>query len=215
MHYRERLFAGKVGWWTGQSQQYCDSPERGRIGGMKIELPSSPWDSHVKEAGESASADEVMRRIEVLRRCRRVAIHAESGPSEKKYVTLSTTYRDRFGDPVAHVQYDLDEFDHRTYDAGKALFERVAKTTGALEWFYRPIEDFATFAHHMGAVQMGRTEAEGAVDPLGRVHGTQGLWALGLGTFVGAGGAVNPTLTAVALSLRASAALLEELGPAS
>jgi choline dehydrogenase-like flavoprotein len=134
--------------------------------------------------------------------------------SPDKRMTLSKTFRDPFGDPAAHVHYALPEFDRRSYDRGKEIFEQVATSTGAYEWFYRPIEEFATFAHHMGTTRMGRSEKDSVTDGMGRVHGTQGLWTLGLGSFVGAGGAVNPTLTAVALALRAATALLEELGPA-
>ncbi len=214
MHWKEPMFAGTVGWWTGQSQQFCEPKERGRIGGIKIELPSNIWQSHVKEAGEEPTAADVMRRMEVVRRCRRVAIHAESSTSPDKRLTLSTTYRDLFGDPVPHVQYSLDEFDRRSFEWGVQIFERVAKTTGAREWFFREMIDFATFAHHMGTTRMGTNERDSVTDGMGRVHGVQGVWTLGLGSFVGAGGAVNPTLTAVALALRAAAALREELGPA-
>ncbi len=214
MHWKEPMFAGQVGWWTGQSQQFCEPKDRGKLGGIKIELPSNVWSAHVHDAAQETSGPEVVKRLEILRHCRRVAIHAESSTSPAKRVSLSTTFQDRFGDPVPHVQYALDEFDQRSYAWGTEIFEQVAKTTGAYEWLYRPIADFATFAHHMGTTRMGRTEADSVTDGLGRVHGTQGLWTLGLGSFVGAGGAVNPTLTAVALALRAADALREELGPA-
>lgn len=215
MHWAQPLFAGQVGWWTGQSQQFCEPPERGRLGGIKIELPSNVWSAHVHEAAGEPTAERVVERLEVLRRCRRVAIHAESRSGPGKRVSLSTTYRDLFGDPVPHVHYDLDEFDRRSFARGREIFEQVAAATGATEWFYREIADFATFAHHMGTTRMSVDEATGVTDALGRVHGTRGLWSLGLGSFVGAGGAVNPTLTAVALALRAADALLETLGPAA
>jgi glucose dehydrogenase len=214
MHWKEPVYAGKVGWWTGQSQQFCEPKERGRVGGVKIELPSNIWSSHVVDAGLAPDATEVVERLEILRHCRRVAIHSESVTDPGKRLTLSETFRDPFGDPAAHVQYAFPEFDRRSYDHGREIFEQVAKSTGAYEWFYRPIEDFATFAHQMGTTRMGTSEKDSVTDGMGRVHGTQGLWTLGLGSFVGAGGAVNPTLTAVALALRAATALLEELGPA-
>jgi choline dehydrogenase-like flavoprotein len=210
MHWDRPVFAGKVGWWTGQSLQFADHPERGRHGGVKLELPSNIWASHQTEAGEAPSAGEAMERFAVLAHCRRVAVHAEAVPSGGKRLTLSEE-RDENDDPLVHVHYALDDYDRRTYDFGRGLFERVARASGAREWFYRDFEDFGTFAHHMGTTPMGRTEADSVTDDLGRVHGTRDLYTLGLGSFAGSGGAVNPTLTAVALALRAGAEIADRL----
>jgi choline dehydrogenase-like flavoprotein len=212
LHWDRPLFAGKVGWWTGQSQTFIDHPRRGAYGGMKIELPSSPWTGHQHDAAAAADVDQAMRHFDVLRRCRRVAIHAEPVPSDAKRVTLSEE-RDRFDDPMAHIHYAFDDYDRRTYDEGRRLFERVARAGGAAEWLYRPIEEFATFAHHMGTTRMAAREADGVTDSHGRVFGVPGLWTLGLGTFAGSGGAVNPALTAVALALRSVGPVAEALGP--
>ena len=211
MHYRERLFSGKVGFWTAQSAQFCDPPTRGRHGGVKIELPSRPSYDHRQAAGEATSLAEAMRRFETTRHCRLVVLHAESAPSPGKRVTLSKE-TDRFGDPVAHVRYDCDDFDRRTYEYSRQLYERVAKATGAVEWTFDGLDDFSTFAHHMGTCRMGTSAADSVVDPFGAVHDTPGLFTIGLGSFVGSGGAVNPTLTAVALALRSADFIAERPG---
>ena len=211
MHYRERLFSGKVGFWTAQSAQFCDPPTRGRHGGVKIELPSRPSYDHRQAAGEATSLAEAMRRFETTRHCRLVVLHAESAPSPGKRVTLSKE-TDRFGDPVAHVRYDCDDFDRRTYEYSRQLYERVARATGAVEWTFDGLDDFSTFAHHMGTCRMGTSAADSVVDPFGAVHDTPGLFTIGLGSFVGSGGAVNPTLTAVALALRSADFIAERPG---
>jgi choline dehydrogenase-like flavoprotein len=211
VHYRDRLFPGKVGFWTGQSNQFCDPPTRGRHGGMKIEFSSMPWNSHPQFAGEATTLDDAMRRFEITLHCRQVAMHAESAPTPQKFVALSRE-TDRFGDPVAHVQYQSDAFDRRTYEFSRELFERVAKASGGYEWEYREANDFATFAHHMGTCRMSAGPADGVVDSFGAVHDTPGLFVVGLSGFVGAGGAVNPTLTGVALALRSADSIAERLG---
>lgn len=210
MHYREPLYPGRVGFWTAQSEQFCDPPTRGRHGGIKIEFSSNPWSNHARKAGEANSVEEALRRFEITRRCRQVAMHAESVPTPQKFVALSRE-TDRFGDPAAHVHYESGDFDYRTYEFGKQLFARVARATGATDLEYREADDFATFAHHMGTCRMGTGVKDSVTDSFGRVHDTPGLFTIGLGNFVGAGGSVNPTLTAVALALRSADAIAEEL----
>ncbi|WP_431978151.1 GMC oxidoreductase [Rhodothermus marinus] len=56
-----------------------------------------------------------------------------------------------------------------------------------------------------------RPEA-GVVDSFGRVHGTQNLFVGGGAIFVGGSGAVQPTLTMVALALRTADYLLDQFG---
>jgi choline dehydrogenase-like flavoprotein len=202
MHYPESLFAGRLGPWTGQIEQFCNPEGRGRIGGVKVELPSSPSPAHVNAAADAHTIEAAREEMKRMRHCRRVAIHAESTPDARKYVRLGRT-QDRFGDPRLEIHYDLNDFDRRTYDFGRELFQRVARGSGATDWEYREIEDFGIFNHYSGTCAMSAKPEDGVVDPFGRVHDTPGLWVLGLGTFVDAGGALNPTLTGLALSLRA------------
>ncbi|HUK64859.1 MAG TPA: GMC family oxidoreductase, partial [Dongiaceae bacterium] len=171
LHYPERQHPGRVGYWTTQSAQFCDPPGRGRHGGVKLEFASKLWNEHIQEAGRAVTVAEAMRRFEITLHCRHVAIHAESTTGDGKRVSLSGA-RDRFGDPVPHVHYVCDDFDLRTYDYGKALFERVARATGAVEWHYRTLEDFATVAHHMGTCRMGTSEHDSVTDSFGAVHDT-------------------------------------------
>lgn len=211
MHYAKPMFAGRVGFWTAQSDQFCDPPERGHHGGVKIEMPSRPWIGHVREAGEATDFDEALRRFERTRRCRQIGMHAESLPGDGKHVTLSEQ-RDRFGDPVAHVTYGSDGFDHRTHAFSRALVERVARATAATDWTFPGVEDFGVFAHYMGTTRMGSGPDDSVTDTFGGVHDTPGLFTIGLGSFVGSGGAVNPTLTGVALALRTADFLAASLG---
>jgi choline dehydrogenase-like flavoprotein len=64
----------------------------------------------------------------------------------------------------------------------------------------------------MGTCRMGTSERDSVTDSFGAVHDTPGLYAVGLANFVGAGGALNPTLTATALALRSADSVAEALG---
>lgn len=213
MHYAQKLFAGQVGFWTAQSDQFCSPPNRGEIGGVKIELPSRPWAGHVNAAANARTFEDAMKRFELTARCRQIGMHAESVPSEGKYVTLAKE-KDRFGDPLARVHYDSSDFDRRTHAFARSLVERVAKASGATDWEFPGLEGFGAFNHYMGSCRMSRDPADGVVDPLGEVHDTPGLYVVGLPVFVGSGGAVNPTLTGVALTLRTAAAAAEKASAA-
>jgi hypothetical protein len=60
--------------------------------------------------------------------------------------------------------------------------------------------------HQMGGARMGRTEADGVVDPHLKVFGSHNLHVAGAAVFPSTGYA-NPTLTAIALGLRLAARL--------
>jgi choline dehydrogenase-like flavoprotein len=210
LHFREKFWAGRLGPWTGQTEQFCDPEGRGPFGGLKVEFPSSPSPSHMDEAAGAATVEEALARMEPMRRCRRLAMHAESVPDDRKFVRLSSA-RDRFGDPRLDIHYDLNDFDRRTFDFSRDVFRRFATATGAQDWEYRAIEDFGIFNHYSGTCRMAAGPGQGVVNAWGEVFGTPGLWVLGLSTFVNAGGALNPTLTGLALGMRSAGRMHERL----
>jgi choline dehydrogenase-like flavoprotein len=57
--------------------------------------------------------------------------------------------------------------------------------------------------HHMGTTRMSQDSRKGVVDANCKVHGIENLFVAGSSCFPN-GGAVNPTLTLVALSIRLS-----------
>ena len=136
-------------------------------------------------------------------------LHAESEPSAAKYVTLSPQ-RDRFGDPFAHVHYEWSAFDHETHAFAGALFDKFAAASGATEASLNAPDSYFSGNHHMGTCRMGRGPSESVVDSFGRVHGSPNVFVVGSSTFPGSG-AVNPTLTIVALAMRTADHLLQTI----
>lgn len=219
LRFRRPLYPGRFGGWTGQSQQFQDPPDRGRHGGVKVELasrrafathePVPVWEPPIRALDGAASADDLVRELRPALHWRPVVFHAEARPGPSKCLTLSGT-RDRFGDPLAHVHYELDDFDRETYRFCRRLLERYRTGAGAEEAELAPPERFYSGFHHLGTCRMSRSAAEGVVDPACRVHGAPGLYAVGGAVFAGSG-TVNPTLTMVALALRAAEAVAESL----
>jgi choline dehydrogenase-like flavoprotein len=144
-------------------------------------------------------------------------------------------------DERADVSYRLDERDAQHLAAGLAGAARIAFAAGAiavstlhaepvelraadatpagLDAFERelhrrakvraPIALFS--AHQMGTARMGAGPADGAIDGEGRVYGVEGLVVTDASAFPNASG-VNPMLTIMALSHRATRALIARRG---
>jgi len=66
-----------------------------------------------------------------------------------------------------------------------------------------PFAGFASTAHIMGTARMGSDRSSSVVDPHGRVWDVDNLFVADGSVFVSSGG-FNPTLTIMALSLRAA-----------
>lgn len=221
LRFREALYPGRFGGWTGQSHQFVDPPGRGRHGGVKVELasrrayatrePVPLWEGPEEVLAEARSAADVEAALVPALHWRPVTFHAEAAPSPRKALALGEE-RDRFGDPVAHVRYALDDFDRETWRFCRSLFERYRRASGAVEGELAEPDTYYSGFHHMGTCRASAREADGVVDALGRVHGVPRLSVAGAAVFAGSG-TVNPTLGLVARSLRLAEALAEELRP--
>jgi choline dehydrogenase-like flavoprotein len=202
LRYGEDVYPGEIGRFTGQSDQFLDPIDRGQHGGVKIEFSSNIIPPPEGPLGAAASGAAILEILGAARAERMLTLHSESAPAPGSAVTLSAA-RDRFGDPFAHVSYELSEFDAETYRFAQGVFARVAAATRAQSADLGPIASVYSGAHHMGSCRMGLGPDDSVVDAQGAVHGTPNLFVLGGSAFPGPGG-VNPTLTMVALALRAA-----------
>jgi len=219
LRFREALYPGRFGGWTGQSHQFLEPPGRGRHGGVKVELssrrayatwePVRVWETPGEVITEAADAADVAAALAPVPHWRPVTFHAEAAAGPGKRLVLGDE-RDRFGDPLAHVHYELDDFDRETYAYCGELFRRYRDAAGAAAAEMADAGTYYSGFHHMGTCRMSAAEADGVVDSLGRVHGVAGLWVAGGAVFAGSG-TVNPTLTMVALALRSAAALAADV----
>lgn len=215
IEYDERLSPGEVGAFTGLSSQFCDPPAGAGHGGILTEFSSSvavPGDyfSSAESARGPRSGAEVLAQMRAMPFQRLIGLQAESVPDEGKYVALSEE-RDRFGDPFAHVHYQSSEFDRATYAHARSLYDRFVKASGGEAVGLRRLEEYDSGAHHMGTCRMGNDPQESVVDSHGRVHGVPNLFVAGSAVFVGASGAMHPTLTLTALALRTAEVLERSL----
>jgi glucose dehydrogenase len=200
-HYKSPLYPGRFGGFTAQSHQFLSHPSRGKRGALKLEFGSlTPAEGgRVTKWGTAA---EIMAQLKPRLHWRRTTFHAETIPTPEKFIRLSGQ-RDRFGDPYAHIHYRLSDFDQETHIFARELFDFLAEATGSDERIFNEHSHrFWSGGHHMGGCRMGQNAQDSVVDQFGRLHGSPNVFVTGGCTFVGTSGAVNPTLTMVALALR-------------
>ena len=131
-------------------------------------------------------------------------------PDRDSRVTLDGGTRNRFGDPLPHLDFRDARVsrDQRqaTEDSIRGVFERLARAGNGrvLRTFVDDTQD-----HPGGGCRMGDDPADSVVDSWGRSHDHDNLFVVGAPTLV-SGGVNNGTLTFAALSLRSA----EEIGRA-
>jgi GMC oxidoreductase len=144
----------------------------------------------------------------------------EQAPNPNSRVTLGSE-RDELGVPRADLHWELTSLERRSI---RKIYELLGQQVGAagigrirLREFLRDETDTSwpvgTNAgwHHMGTTRMCDDPKRGVVDAQCRVHGLSNLYVAGSGCYVTAA-APNPTLTLVALSLRLSDYLRQQVG---
>jgi choline dehydrogenase-like flavoprotein len=213
LRYKDHLHPGRFGGYTGQSHQFLDPPNRGKHGGVVIQFSSQFFSNRVTFSNdvpeELQTGSEVVEFLNAQRYWRFIVLQAESTPSPQKYVTRSAQ-RDRYGDPYAHVHYEITAFDYETYGLARELFDRFMASTGADEAKFASAKDFTSGHHHMGTCRMGYGVSDSVVDQFGKLHGTPNLFVVGGSNFVSPS-AVNPTLTMVALAIRTTEYIVDQL----
>lgn len=140
----------------------------------------------------------------------------EQSPNPSSRITLDTT-TDALGLPRAMLHWQLTPLERTSI---RKLYEVIGQQMGAagigrvrmLDWLHN--ENNTTWPsllgggwHHMGTTRMHNDPQQGVTDSNCKVHGIDNLYIAGSSCFT-TGGAANPTLTLIALTLRLSNHLL-------
>jgi gluconate 2-dehydrogenase alpha chain len=130
-------------------------------------------------------------------------IDPEILPYATNRLDLDPDHADRLGRPVIRITFDIGDNERRLIAFLQEAATRIATAMGATRLWRRPPLTGPISTHDVGGTRMGDDAERAVVDSLGGVHDTPGLFVLGGSTFVSLP-AVNPTLTILALALRAA-----------
>ena len=145
-------------------------------------------------------------------------ISVEMLPREENTITLDESTTDDRGNPVLDVDMTAGQYARDATEKAIEVFTDITEELGGTVVFdqgtHTPDADFIEQAkggyHPMGGTRMGEDPAESVVDPTLKTHDLENLYISGGGVFV-TGGASNPTLTIMALSLKAADHIDERL----
>lgn len=165
------------------------------------------------EAGKKVSKRNWFSRLTGdLRASYELFTRMEQYPNPESRVTLDSE-RDALGVPRAVLNWKLSQHEKRSL---RTLYEIIGRQIGLygfgrvrlLEYLWNPDDSsWPPFTgggwHHMGCTRMHDDPRYGVVDRNCRVYSMENLFVAGDSVFA-TGGAANPTLTIVALSLRLS-----------
>lgn len=136
---------------------------------------------------------------------------AEQLPNPDSRVVLSEE-KDELGVPRANLNWALSPMDKKTvFTINKLLGQQVGVARLGRVKIYdflldndEQLPDYTSGGwHHLGTTRMSDDPKKGVVDANCKVHGIDNLYIAGASCYP-TGGAVNPTLTCVAISLRLS-----------
>jgi gluconate 2-dehydrogenase alpha chain len=194
-----------------------DSVAHGFVGGaslnvenqqLPLQIARDPLPPDVRSWGRSYQ--EHMRRWQEIAAVR---IQPDSLSYRTDYLDLDPRYRDRsgLGLPVLRVTTDMRPNEHRLQDFMQAQCARLLRQMGAVQTWDGPRLRGIVSSHDLGGARMGDDPSETVVDRDLQVHDTPGLHVFSGAVFPTCTG-INPHLTLMAITARASRQLIERLG---
>lgn len=179
------------------------------------------WESPVtkgprlkNDAGAFMFGDELLADWRQRTRARgvaRVRTYLDVHPDRESRLTLDSTNKNRWGDPMPKIEHRLDAATTARHDASRQhvmdLFAQLAKADNG-----RVVQtnEGDYLDHPGGGCRMGNDPSTSVVNPWGRTHDHGNLWVIGSPTLP-TGGCTNGTLTFVALTLRSAGELAKGL----
>ncbi|OXR50308.1 FAD-dependent oxidoreductase [Pusillimonas sp. T2] len=142
--------------------------------------------------------------------------HAEQEPNPSSRVTLNSSF-DPLGMPRINIDWRYSEQDLRTVNVALSALKNAFEESKVGSFSYQPEEVESEMTrygayggHHLGTARMGNDPATSVVNADCRLHEVDNVYVVGGAVFPTSGQA-NPTLTIVALALRAATHLRKTL----
>ena len=208
----EKVYPHRIGFSTAMSRQFAAPRDRTTRGAYLLEFLNSAGPTPEEVALKSGLWGEALRRHvrDEFGHWLGIRVYVEQLPDRGNAVSLSARARDHLGSPAPHIHSDVGRYERRALDDARDVASRILSAMG-LDAVRSTSLSFA--AHQMGTHRMGLDPRTSVVDPNLRAHDVPNLYLVGSGSFVTAS-ASPPTLTIVALAIRAARHVAARLRPA-
>ena len=209
-----------IGFYTMESQQFYNHEDSGsgsftltfenRGASVPINTALSGGDSGVFDDLSDVAAgdqwgDALFEAMQDDYSERRVGLGAaaEQLPRRENAVTLDHTKTDDHGNPVPEISWNIGAHERTTMEAALDVQRKILDEMDTEITSVKGPNNPGHAGHRMGTTRMGDDPAESVVDSRLRTHDVGNLTIASGSVFV-TGGAVPPTLTIAALSLKAA-----------
>jgi len=134
-------------------------------------------------------------------------IVGEDMPQEDNRITLHKDEKDKYGLPIANVNFSDHPNDKAMRDHAYKQGQELYKSVGAVRTF--PTPPYPS-THNLGTNRMSEKAKDGVVNKNGQSHDIKNLFIADGSQFT-TGGAENPTLTIVSLAIRQADYIAQEM----
>lgn len=144
----------------------------------------------------------------------RIELHpfGEVLPRAANRITVSSSRVDRYGVPVAHIDFNIGDNERKMVEAMYDKVEEILHGVGAEALPYRrgEIDAFGSAIHEHGTCRMGDDPSRSMLNKFNQMHEVENVFVVDGSAFPTAS-EKNPTLTILALSWRATDYLAERI----
>jgi choline dehydrogenase-like flavoprotein len=190
--WRGAVLAGVV------EDENINDPRRGFVGGYHLELVALDLPSLPLVGLRYGWGRDFASIIDNYRNMAGMLINGEDLPRPDNRVSLSTSLKDGYGLPVAHIHCEEHANDVALRAHALRQGQRLYEAAGARRTV---LSSTPPATHQMGTARMSHTPEHGVTNAYGRAHEVPNLF-ISDGSVQPTAGAANPTLTIVALVLR-------------
>ncbi|MBN9672094.1 GMC family oxidoreductase [Roseibium aggregatum] len=173
-------------------------PSRGFVGGFELETLSLGLPFMAAFLDPGAWGREFTSALDEYENMAGLWIVGEDMPQETNRVTLNHDVKDRWGLPVANVNFSDHPNDRAMRDYAYRKGAEIYDAVGATRTF--PTPPYPS-THNLGTNRMSEKARDGVVNKWGQTHDIANLF-ISDGSQFTTGAAENPTLTIVALAIR-------------
>jgi choline dehydrogenase-like flavoprotein len=194
----------QIGFATSESHQFYDH-ENASPGSFKLEFFNDAGPLPVEAAlGHGSWGDDLVGAVrDDVGNQLGIGALVEQLPRRENRVTLDRSKTDEHGNPVPNVHWDVGDHAIATAHRAQQVQSQILTEMGAeITWATDP-HNPGVARHPMGTTRMGEDPSESVVDERCRTHDLANLTIASSSVFR-TGGAMNPTLTIAALSLKAA-----------